>query len=162
MKSGLGVVIRYSSRYEKEIPDGSLRRRMAIHRTPPARPQRTRTAEDPQSSRDPRRHLLPPQERLPVAPTAARLPPMAHRLDGLITNDKFCFTRRSRLRLRPKRRGYPSRKAAHRGGIDGKEPDRSTHDARSRRRRPSLGSGLPAPPPLGATEGNHEQRRGGA
>jgi hypothetical protein len=29
---------------------------------------------------------------------------MAHRLDGLITNDKFCFTRRSRLKLRPKRR----------------------------------------------------------
>src|SRR5215216_4620049 len=80
MKSGPRSVFRYSSTYEKALPDGSIRRRMEIHRTPHARPQRTRTAEDPQSSRDPQCRLLPPQERLPVAPTAARLPPMANRL----------------------------------------------------------------------------------
>src|SRR5215210_8462445 len=80
MKSGPREVFRYSSTHEKALPHGSLRRRMELHRTPHARPRRTRTAEDPQSSRDPRRYLLPPQERMPVAPTAARLPPMVHRL----------------------------------------------------------------------------------
>jgi hypothetical protein len=49
MKSGLGVVIRYSSRYEKTLPNRSLRCRMDSHRTSPARPQGTRTTEDPQS-----------------------------------------------------------------------------------------------------------------
>jgi len=82
-------------------------------------------------------------------------------LDGLITNDKFCFTRRSRLKLRPKRRGYPSPKTVRRGGIDGKEPNHSAHDGRSRRRSTSLGPGLCAPPPLGATEGNHDEGGGG-
>src|SRR5215207_4375561 len=80
MKSGPRVVFRYSSTHEKDIPDGSIRRRMELHTTPPARPQRTRTAENPQSSRDFERHLLPPKERLPVAPTSARLPQVAHRL----------------------------------------------------------------------------------
>src|SRR5215211_5748264 len=77
-------------------------------------------------------------------------------VDGLITNDKFCFTRRSRLKLRPKRRGYPPPKDVRRGGIDETELDRSTHDGRPRRRHPSLGSGLPAPPPMGGLEGNPE------
>src|SRR5215211_8915933 len=80
MKSGLGVVFRYSSTHEKEIPDGPFRRRMELHRAPLARPRGTRTAENPQPSRDPKRRLLPPQKRLPVAPTAARLPQVAHRL----------------------------------------------------------------------------------
>src|SRR5918995_3875132 len=80
MKSGPLKVFRYSSTHEKEIPNGSFRRRMEIHRTPHARPQGTRTAENPQSSRDFERHLLPPKERLPVAPSAARLSSMAHRL----------------------------------------------------------------------------------
>jgi hypothetical protein len=77
-------------------------------------------------------------------------------LDGLITNDKFCFTRRSRLKLRPKRRGYPLRKGVRRGGIDEEGLDRSAHDGRPRRRRPSLGSGLPAPPLMGGREGSSE------
>src|SRR5215217_2298059 len=160
MKSGLGVVIDYSSTHEKEIPDGSSRRRMEPHRTPHASSQRIRTAQGPRSPRDPKRCLLPTKERLPVAALAPRLPQVAHRIDGLITNDKFCFTRRSRLKLRQKRRGYPSRKGVRRGGIDETELDRSTHDARSPRRRPSLGPGLCAPPLLGATQGNHQQ--GGA
>src|SRR5215204_598549 len=100
------------------------------------------------------------EERLFVALASPRLPSLAQRLDGLITNDKFCFTRRSRLKLRPKRRGYPPRKGVRRGGIDETELDRSAHDGLSRRRRPSLGPGLCAPPPLGANEANHDEGGG--
>src|SRR5687768_7921827 len=74
-------------------------------------------------------------------------------VDGLITNDKFCFTRRSRLKLQPKRRGYPTREGVRRGGIDETQLDRSAHDGRPRRRRPSLGPGLCAPPPMGDSAG---------
>ena len=81
MKSGSRVVIRYSSRYEKTLPDGPFRCRMELHRTPHARPQGTWPAEDPQPSRDPERRLLPPKERLPVVAThAPRLPQVVHRL----------------------------------------------------------------------------------
>src|SRR3712207_1812077 len=80
MKSGLGVGIDYSSTHEKTLPDGSFRRRMELLRAPHARPRRTWTAENPQPSRDPQRRLLPAKERLPVAPTAPRLPQVAHRL----------------------------------------------------------------------------------
>src|SRR5215213_9041278 len=81
MKSGPRVVFRYSNTHEKEIPDGRpFRRRMEIHRASPARPRRIRTAENPQPPRDPERRLLPPEERLPVAPTPSRLPQVAHRL----------------------------------------------------------------------------------
>src|SRR5215212_4227501 len=69
-KWSLGV-FRYSSTHEKALPDGPFRRRMEIHRTPPARLQGIRTAQDPQPSRDPERHLLPLEERLPVAPAAS-------------------------------------------------------------------------------------------
>jgi hypothetical protein len=40
MKSGPRRVFRYSSRYEKTLPDGSIRCRMDLHRILPARPQR--------------------------------------------------------------------------------------------------------------------------
>src|SRR5215208_776106 len=60
MKSGLRVVIHYSSTYEKTLPDGSFRCRMELHTAPSARTQRARTAQDPRSSRDPRRRLLRP------------------------------------------------------------------------------------------------------
>src|ERR671910_54055 len=66
MKSGPRVVIRYSSTYEKVIPDGSFRRRMEIHRTSPTSALRAWTPKDPLSSRDPKRRLLRPQKRLPV------------------------------------------------------------------------------------------------
>jgi transposase len=39
MKSGSRMVFRYSSTHEKEIPYGSVRRRMEIHRASPARPK---------------------------------------------------------------------------------------------------------------------------
>src|SRR5215212_865091 len=80
MESGSRRVFRYSSTHEKEIPDGFIRCRMEIHRAPPASLQRARAAQDPQPSRDPQRRLLPAKERLPVAPTAPRLPQVAHRL----------------------------------------------------------------------------------
>ena len=37
MKSGRGVVIHYSSRYEKTLPDGPFRHRMELRRAPLAR-----------------------------------------------------------------------------------------------------------------------------
>jgi hypothetical protein len=81
MKSGSRRVFRYSSTHEKALPHGSFRHPMEIHRTPRARPQRTRTAQNPESWRDFERHLLPPKKRLPVvAPLAPRLPQVAHRL----------------------------------------------------------------------------------
>ena len=76
----LGGYFATLARMRKTLPNGSIRRRMEIHRASPARPQGTWTAEDPQSSRDPERRLLPPKERMPVAPAPPRLPSMAHRL----------------------------------------------------------------------------------
>src|SRR5215211_7040487 len=80
MKSGSRRVFRYSSTHEKALPDGSFRCRMELHRASFARPHRTWTTEDPQSSRDLECHLLPPKDRMPVATAPARLPSMAHRL----------------------------------------------------------------------------------
>src|SRR5215218_6507695 len=83
MKSGSRGVFRYSSTHEKALPDGSIRCRMEIHRTSFACPQRTRTTQELRSSRDPRRRLLPPKERLPVALDPPRLPQVAQRLLAL-------------------------------------------------------------------------------
>src|SRR5829696_2616897 len=80
MKSGRGVMFRYSSTHEKEIPHGSIRRRMELLGASLARPQRTWTTQGSRSSRDPERRLLPPEERLSVAPAPARLSQVAHRL----------------------------------------------------------------------------------
>lgn len=90
-----------------------------------------------------------------MADAAPRVSALANGLDGLITNDKFWSARRSRLKLRPKRRGYPPQEGVRRGEIDEEGLDCSTYDGRPRRRRPSQGSGLPAPP-LGGLEGNPE------
>src|SRR5215210_2130171 len=80
MKKGRRVVIRYSSRYEKTLPNGSFRCRMELHRTSHAASFRTWPTADPQPPRDPRRHLLYLEKRLPVASTPTRLSSMAHRL----------------------------------------------------------------------------------
>ena len=80
MKSGSRRVFRYSSTHENVLPDGFIRCRMELHRASFAHPHRTWTPQDPQSPRDPERPLLPPKERLPVAPAAARVPQVAHRL----------------------------------------------------------------------------------
>jgi hypothetical protein len=116
MKSGSRVVIRYSSTHEKDIPDGSFRRRMELLRASHASSQRIRTAQGPRSSRDPKRRLLlRPQKRLPVAPTAARLsyrwPTLYHyfrkwRIDG--TWERINRAIRERLRVRSGRDPQPS------------------------------------------------------
>src|SRR5215212_2279906 len=80
MKMGRRVVVRYSRRYEKTLPNGPFRCRMELHRTSHAASFRTWPTEDPQPPRDPRRHLLYLEKRLPVASTPARLSSMAHRL----------------------------------------------------------------------------------
>src|SRR5215210_4236043 len=80
MKKGGWVVVRYSSTYEKALPNRSLRRRMGVHRASRARTQRTWATSDPQPACDPRRHLLHLKERLPVAYASARLSSVAHRL----------------------------------------------------------------------------------
>src|SRR5215208_4228005 len=113
---------------------------MALHRPPSSRAYRTRTPQASQLTGDTRRRLLRAQERLPVAATAEGLPTLEDRLDGLITNDKFCFTRHDRLKLRPPRGGYPSREDASRGGDRETKLDRSSHDDGSQRCHSSLGS----------------------
>src|SRR5829696_8229902 len=155
------MMVAYALRHGKqEIPHGSVRRRMEVHPRPSARARERRTSQIARPEGDTRGRLLRPEEWLPLAVVAARLPALEDGLDGLITNDKFCFTRRSRLKLRSKRRGYPSRNGVRRGGIDETELDRSTRDGRSRRRRPSLGPSLCAPPPLGGNEANHDEGGG--
>ena len=72
-------------------------------------------------------------------------------LDGLITNDKFCFTRHDHLKLRPPRRGYPSREDASRGGDRETKMDRSSHHEGSQRCRSALGSGISTPAPVGGS-----------
>jgi hypothetical protein len=80
MKKGRRVVVRYSNRYEKALPNGSFRRRMELHRASHAPSLGPRSTEDPQPPRDPKRYLLRVEKRLPVATTASRLSSMAHRL----------------------------------------------------------------------------------
>jgi hypothetical protein len=58
MKSGPRVVIRYSSRYEKTLPNGPFRRRMELHRAPLARTNRIWTTENSRPSRDLKRRIL--------------------------------------------------------------------------------------------------------
>src|SRR5918997_6749996 len=115
MKSGSWLMIRCSSMHEKILPDGFIRCRMEIHRTSHARPQGTRTPQDPQPSRDSERRLLPPEDRLPVAPTSARLPSMAHRLLVLQemalregTWERINRSLREHLRVRLERDPQPS------------------------------------------------------
>src|SRR5215212_6395293 len=52
MKSGPRKVFRYSSRYEKALPDGSFRCRMELHRASHARPQGIWTPQDSHSLRE--------------------------------------------------------------------------------------------------------------
>src|SRR5215204_5561621 len=115
MKSGPPVVIHYSSTHEKTISNKSSRCRMELYRASHASPQRAWTSQDPQSSRDPERRLLPPKERLPVAPAPARLPQVAHRLPLLQTMalregtwERINRAIRERLRVRLGRDPQPS------------------------------------------------------
>jgi transposase len=115
MKSGSQRVFRYSSTHEKDIPNGSFRRRMELLRASHASSQRIRTAQGSRSSRDPKRRLLPPQKRLPVAPASPRLPQVAHRIPLLQkmayregTWERINRAIRERLRVRLGRDPQPS------------------------------------------------------
>src|ERR671933_1129601 len=57
MKKEARMIVRYSSRYEKALPNRSLRCRMDVYRTSRTHPQRTWTAQDPQPAGDPKRHF---------------------------------------------------------------------------------------------------------
>src|SRR5215203_5438787 len=88
---------------------------MVLHRASPTRPQRAWSAEDPHSSRDPKCRLLPPKERLPMAPASPRLPQMAHCLPLLQdlahregTWERINLAIRKRLRVRLGRDPQPS------------------------------------------------------
>src|SRR5215204_2699975 len=130
---------------------------MDVHRSPSApNPENHGTTAPPRLARDPRRGLLHSPQRLRLALAASRLPALEDRLNGLITNDKFCFSRHSKLKLKPKRRGYPPRVDVDLGGTRGARVDRPTHDGGPKRRCPPLGSSLPAPPRMGGTP---ERRR---
>jgi hypothetical protein len=97
------------------------------------------------------RHLLRLEGRVRLEAASSRLLALADRLDGLITNDKFCFLRRRRLKLRPRRRNYVFSFTIQRGGNNETTVDGSSHSTNPKRRHQSLGSGLPAHPALGNT-----------
>src|SRR5918995_141364 len=75
------MMMAYALRHgERQIPHGSVRRRMEVR--PPAS-SRTRAARTPQAARlegDPRRRLLRAKERLPLAVAAEGLPALEDRL----------------------------------------------------------------------------------
>jgi hypothetical protein len=120
MKSGSRRVFRYSSTHEKTLHHGSFRRRMEPHRASLARPYEAWTPQDPRSSRDPERHLLPVEKRMSVTPATPRLPQVAHRLLVLQnlalrvgTWERINRAIRERLRVRLKRDPQPSAGVVH-------------------------------------------------
>src|SRR5829696_8760978 len=74
-------MVTYAWRHgEQEIPHGSVRRRMALHRPASSRAHRTRTPQASRPEGDPERRLLRPKERLPLAVVAEGLPAVEDRL----------------------------------------------------------------------------------
>src|SRR5215212_6220167 len=71
---------RYSSMHEKILPNRPCRYRVGVHRSALAGPRKRRATSPSQLARDPRRHLLRLEERLPLAAFAPRLPALADRL----------------------------------------------------------------------------------
>src|SRR5918995_935239 len=69
--------------YEKAIPNRPLRCRMALFGASSFRPESPRPPKDPQPARNSRCHLLRLEERLFLAPSAARLPTLEDRLSLL-------------------------------------------------------------------------------
>src|SRR5918995_1763849 len=72
--------VTYAPAHEQELPNRSYRRRMGDPRAPRCGAQKAGTTEDPQPTRDPRRRLLRPQERLPLATLASGLSSLGNRL----------------------------------------------------------------------------------
>src|SRR5215208_3515664 len=79
-KSEGGRSMTYAPEYEKQLLHRSHRRRMGVSGAPCSASQQARTTENPQQPRDPKRHLLRPQERLRLAAFASRLPALGDRL----------------------------------------------------------------------------------
>src|SRR5215210_5131100 len=115
-KCSVGVMVAYALRYgEQEIPYGSVRRRMEVHRPTSAWPHRARTAQAPRLASDTRRCLLRAQERLPLEATAQGLSALGEtvywwfrrwRVDG--TFERLNAALRERLRSRLGRNAQPS------------------------------------------------------
>src|SRR3954447_24927501 len=63
----------YALGHEKELPNRSIRRRMGVPGVPCSGSRQARTTENPHQPRDPQRHLLRPQKRLPLEALAPRL-----------------------------------------------------------------------------------------
>ena len=84
-KCSSGVMVAYAARHgEQEIPHGSVRQRVALHRSTPSRAGRTGTPQAPRLTGDHERRLLRARERLPMmAAFAPRLPDLEDRL-GLV------------------------------------------------------------------------------
>src|SRR5215203_2541457 len=79
-KSEGGRSMTYAPEYEKQLLHRSHRHRMGVSGAPCSASQQARTTENPQQPRDPKRHLLRPQERLRLAAFAPRLPALGERL----------------------------------------------------------------------------------
>jgi Transposase DDE domain len=70
----------YAPGHEEELLHRSIRRRMGVPRVPRSAAQSAGTAEEPHHPRGARRRLLRPEERLPLAAVAPRLPALGDRL----------------------------------------------------------------------------------
>ena len=69
-----GSWVTYAPEHEKELPNRSYRRRMGGPRAPRSGSQKAGTSQASQLKSDPRRRLLRPEERLPLAALASGLP----------------------------------------------------------------------------------------
>src|SRR5262249_59484121 len=81
------------------------RRGMGADRAGPRAAPRARPAPDARRPRDLQRDPVRGERRHPVADAPRDLPALAHRVDGLITTDRFCLTRvrEGALKLRRER-----------------------------------------------------------
>src|SRR5215216_4068999 len=83
------VMVAYAVRHgEHHLPHGFVRRRMALHQSASARTHGTRTSQASQLKSDPRRPLLRPEERLPLAVATEGLSALEDPLDSLYANGK--------------------------------------------------------------------------
>ena len=72
--------MRYAPGHEKELFDRSVGCRVGVYRASRPASKRARTAEDPHHPRDSRRHLLCPEEWLPLAALASGFSALGDRL----------------------------------------------------------------------------------
>ena len=104
-----------------------------------------------------------------VAGAGRRQPPLG-RLNGLITNDKFCLTRYAQLQLSWSRHAgyldekarresvYPADKYAHLGGTDETPVANPPHLDDPCQRSAALGSSLPQPSAMDVSDATRSDR----